>query len=143
MHWLAQCLEPAKWPKGSKEFQHPPRIEPKLPDSLEITLTTEPWVCINLLKKNRIWLVIFWVMDCCSWIAKVEYQGHTLYTRSKPLISTSYHIQHRLELKYFYFAQFLLNAHQAGHWPEKVRTEKLKFRTDLQDQVMDGWSATQ
>ena len=81
MHWLAQCLEPAKWPKGSKEFQHPPRIEPKLPDSLEITLTTEPWVCINLLKKNRIWLVIFWVMDCCSWIAQVEYQGHTLYTR--------------------------------------------------------------
>ena len=26
---------------------------------------------------------------------------------------------------------------------EKVRTEHWKFRTDLQDQVMDGWSVTQ
>ena len=26
---------------------------------------------------------------------------------------------------------------------EKVRTDNLKFRTDLQDQVMDGWSLTQ
>ena len=25
---------------------------------------------------------------------------------------------------------------------EKVRTENLKFRTDLRDQVMDGWSVT-
>ena len=26
---------------------------------------------------------------------------------------------------------------------EKVRTDSLKFRTDLRDQVMDGWSVTQ
>ena len=26
---------------------------------------------------------------------------------------------------------------------EKVRIDNLKFRTDLQDQVMDGWSVTQ
>ena len=26
---------------------------------------------------------------------------------------------------------------------EKLRTENLKFRTDLQDQEMDGWSVTQ
>ena len=26
---------------------------------------------------------------------------------------------------------------------EKVRTENLKFRTDLPDRVMEGWSATQ
>ena len=26
---------------------------------------------------------------------------------------------------------------------EKVRTENLKFRTDLQDLVKDGWSVTQ
>ena len=25
----------------------------------------------------------------------------------------------------------------------KVRTENLKFRTDLRDRVMDGWSVTQ
>ena len=60
-------------------------------------------------------------------------------------------LQHSLELKYFHFAQFLLDAYQAAHWLEKVRIEnlkiqkkkKLKFRTDLQDQVMYGWSATQ
>ena len=26
---------------------------------------------------------------------------------------------------------------------EKVRTENLKFRTDLRDRVMDGWSVLQ
>ena len=26
---------------------------------------------------------------------------------------------------------------------EKVRNENLKFRTDLPDRVMEGWSATQ
>ena len=26
---------------------------------------------------------------------------------------------------------------------EKVRTDNLKFRIDLQDQVMDGWLVTQ
>ena len=26
---------------------------------------------------------------------------------------------------------------------ESVRTDSLKFRTDLGDQVMDGWSVTQ
>ena len=26
---------------------------------------------------------------------------------------------------------------------EKVRTDNLKFRTDLRDRVMDGWSVTQ
>ena len=35
----------------------------------------------------------------------------------KPLIDTFYRIQHRLELKYFPFAQFLLNAHKAAHRP--------------------------
>ena len=56
----------------------------------------------------------------------------------KPLIDKSYRIRHRLELKYFHFAQFcslLIDL-------EKVRTKNLKFKTDLQDQVMDGWSVT-
>ena len=26
---------------------------------------------------------------------------------------------------------------------EKVRTERLKFRTDFRDQIIDGWSVTQ
>ena len=54
------------------------------------------------------------VQDCQSWIAQVEYQGQTRNTRileHKPLVNTSYHIQHKLELKYFHFAQCLLIAH--------------------------------
>ena len=46
------------------------------------------------------------------------------------------------ELKYFHFTQFLLIAHQQLIDLEKVKTQNLKFRTDLQDQVMDGWSVT-
>ena len=52
---------------------------------------------------------------------------------------TFYHIQHRLELKYFLFAQFLLIA--PSYQPSK--SENWELRTDLQDQVMDGWSVKQ
>ena len=65
---------------------------------------------------------LFCMQDCCSQIAQIEYQGQTLETRlleHKPLINTSYCIRHRLELKYFHFAQFLLNAHRAAHRPRK------------------------
>ena len=49
-------------------------------------------------------------------------------------------------MKYFHFEKFLLNASRAAQWLidlEKVRTDYLKFRTDLQDRVMGGWSVTQ
>ena len=62
----------------------------------------------------------FCMQDYCSWIAQVEYQGQTQYTRlleHKPLIDTSYRIGHRVELKCFHFAQFFLNVHQAAHQP--------------------------
>ena len=64
------------------------------------------------------WNSFFCMEGCCSRIAQVEYQGQTLHPRipeHKTLIEISYCIQHRLELKYFHFAQFLLNAHQAAH----------------------------
>ena len=49
-------------------------------------------------------------------IFQVEYQGQIRnILERKPLIDTSCHIRHRLELKYFHFAQFSLNAHQAAH----------------------------
>ena len=51
---------------------------------------------------------------------EVEYQGQTRNTRileRKPLIDASFRIRHRLELKYFYLAQFLLSAHRAAHQP--------------------------
>ena len=58
------------------------------------------------------------VQDCCTQIFHVEYQGQTRNMRileRKPLIETSYRIRHRLELKYFHFANFLLNAYRAAH----------------------------
>ena len=99
------------------------------PDSLRPVLTTKPLVCINNSEKtvhessyfancNQ----YFCVQDCHARIFQVEYQGQTRNTRireRKPLIDASYRIRHRLELKYFHFAQFLLYAHQAAHRPRK------------------------
>ena len=99
------------------------------PDSLRHAITTKPLVRIDCSKKtvydssyfatcNR----FFCVQDCHTWIFQVEYQGQTRNTRileRKPLIDTSYRIRHRLELKFFHFAQFLLNAHRAAHRPRK------------------------
>ena len=91
----------------------------------------------------------FCIQDCCSRNVQVEYQGQTQNTRileRKPLIDTSYRIRHRLELKNFHLAQFLLIAPRLIKQLtnlEKVRTQNLKFRTDLQDLDMDFWSVTQ
>ena len=88
----------------------------------------------------------FCVQDSCTWIFQVEYQGQIRNTRileRKPLINTSYHILHRLELKYFHLAQFFSMLIEQLIALEKVRTDDLKFRIDLQDRVMNGWSVTQ
>ena len=67
---------------------------------------------------RRISEPLFCGQDFSSWIAQVEYQGQTRKTRilerkkrEKPLIQTFYCIRHKLELKYFHFAQFFPNAH--------------------------------
>ena len=71
------------------------------------------------------------MQDFHSQIAQVEYQGQTLYTRildsKKPFTNICYHIRHRLELKYFLFAQFLLNAHQADHRSQKSENQELEI----------------
>ena len=43
----------------------------------------------------------------------------------------------------FYLAQFLLKLIEQLVDLRKKRTENLKFRTDLRDQVTDGWSVTE
>ena len=54
-----------------------------------------------------------------------------------------YGITHKLELKFFLFAQFLLNSHFEQLMNlRNLKTENLKFRTDLGDQVMSGLSET-
>ena len=70
------------------------------------------------------------MLDCCSRIAQVEYQGQTRYTRildRKSFICISSSIGHRLELKYFHFAQFLLNPHRAAHLPQKSENLELEI----------------
>ena len=68
---------------------------------------------------------IFGLQDYNSQIVQVELnQGQTRHTRileHKPFIDTCYPMGHRLELKYFLFPQFLLNAHQAADDLRKVR----------------------
>ena len=74
--------------------------------------------------------------DFSSWI--LTYQGQTRYTRVlnlKPFIDVCYSIEHRLVLKYFLFASMLIEQLIDLR---KVRSENLKFRTDLRDRVMDG-----
>ena len=53
-----------------------------------------------------------------------------------------YSIGHRLELKYFLLAQFLLNTSLAAHWPPRSEKWDLEIRTDLQDRLKGGWSGT-
>ena len=80
-------------------------------DSLQPVLTTRPLVRIDCSKKTEYDSLyfatcnqFFCLQDCSTQIFQVEYQGQLRNTRIlefKPLISTSYHILHRLELKYF------------------------------------------
>ena len=73
------------------------------------------------------------MQDCHSLISEVEYQGQTNYTRIlayKAFINTYYCIGHRLELKYYVFAQvLLLNNHQAAHQTQKNENWKLFGRS--------------
>ena len=129
-----------------------------------LTLCYSPWplshefVLWSSEKKNSICLVVFCNLQLfflcvyrivVLWLFKLNIKTRHEIPERKPLIDTSNHIQHRLELKYFLFAHFLLNAHWALTATEqlidleKVGTENFKFRTDLQGQVMVGWSVTQ
>ena len=49
----------------------------------------------------------------------------------------------RLELKVFLFTQFCSMLIEQLIDLRKVKTENLKFRTDLEDRVMNSWSVTQ
>ena len=83
--------------------------------------TIQPWFHIGLAKKQYMSRHILQPSTIFgTLIAQVEYQDLTLSTRildSKPSIDAFYRIGHRWKLKYFHFAHFLLNIHQAVHWP--------------------------
>ena len=145
---------PRKMTRSCRRIQHSSGIEPISPDILQLTLTTKSLIRINCLKKtvyNSSYFAtcnwFFGVQDCCTRNFHLEYQGQTRNTRTlerKPLIDTSYRIRYRLELKiYFTSHNFRSMLIEQLINLEKVRTDNLKFRTDLRDQCMDGWSVTQ
>ena len=130
VHWLAQCH--AKWPWDVREFKHPARItvvKPMLHKALQLALSTKPWVCFSLPKKQYTTRHISqpwtdFVQDCHSQIVHDENQGQTRYTKFLTLNLLCYQIGQRLELKYFLF---LLNEHWAAHRPQKSENWELKI----------------
>ena len=156
VHWLAQCH--TKWLRSCREFKHSAIIKLMESNYLLIALSTEPvshefvsiyWkkLCITchiLQAWTELLSAGLSFSDRSRWISRPEtiHQNSWLQT----FINTSHGIGHRLDslkLRYIHFAQFLLNAHLAAQNFRKVRTKNLKFRTDLQEHIMDGWSVTQ
>ena len=145
VHWRAHCH--AKWPRGGKEFQHPPRIESMSPNSLNHWAMSSYWSPKKRVHDSRYLATwnqpLLCMQDCCSRISLVEYQGQTSYIRilqCKPLIDTSFGSTLIGILPLHRFCSMLIE--QLINL-KKVRSENLKFRTDLQNRVMDGWSVTQ
>ena len=72
-----------KWQLCCRTIQHHVRIEPMSPVNLRQALTTQPLVLINCLEKTEYdssyylncFTLLFWVQNCQSQIAQVEYQG--------------------------------------------------------------------
>ena len=62
------------------------------------------------------------ISDSSGWISRLgkQYQNTWKQTYDQYILIWSYNIQHRLELKFFHFAQFLLNAHRAKHLLRKL-----------------------
>ena len=164
---MCQCTDGlchAKRPRCCRESQHSSGIEPISPNSLQPVLITEPLVCINCSKKKKHDWSYFATCNLdrtfCLQDAEDRNAYRTVVLRFSswrffklnrilertPLIDTSYCILHRLELKYFHpqtitiiFCSMLIKQLIDL---EKVRTDNLKFRTDLRNWVMDGWSVT-
>ena len=112
---------PGKWPRRGRAFQHSSGIEPRIegiesmsPDSLPLASTTKPLCHIKCWKKTVYDLSYF---ATCNRIFCIQ------DCRSRHNFCSML-IEQLVDL-------------------EKVRTDKLKFRTDLRDWVMDGWSVTQ
>ena len=116
VHWQAECLSPTQnciGEAGSFKLSEPEEITRMSPDSLQLTFTTKPWVCIDLpyaashISQPSTDLLR---VDCHCWIAQVdlEFQSQTRYYRildCKPFIDTYDRMGQILarELKFFLF----------------------------------------
>ena len=153
VNWRAQCH--AKWPRHCREFQHSSRIEPKSPDSLQFTLTTKPLVHINCWKKTVHDSLYF--ATCNQFFANrtVKRWSFKLNINARHEILEFLSSNHWLicliafninwswnNFTLHNFAQSSMLIEQLINL-KKVKTDNLKFGTDLWDRVMDGWSVTQ
>ena len=155
MHWRPQCH--AKWKMGSGEFQPLPGIEPISPDSLRLTLTTKPLVRVGWWIKrlhdssyfatsNRFFAYRTVVLDYSSWISRPESAARHeipefLYANLWSIHLDAFDIDWSWNILTLHNFCSLLIEQLIDL--EKVRTKNLKFRTDLRDRVMNGWSVTQ
>ena len=110
VNWLGRAQCDAKWQGRDRAFQHSWGIEPRLPDSV--------YDSSYFATCNRFFLragVLF--SDCSNWISRPDTIHQNSWTQTfEQYISCT---QHRLELKFFHFAHFLHNAHQAARRPWK------------------------
>ena len=146
-HWRAEYS--AKWPWGCREFQHPAQWAcwnwthvAWLTVALLLALNSNPYDSIGIYpstqKQRVIWLVISCnlqqilpVQDCHSRISKVEYQGQTRNTKILTANLLSKHFVSQMFSVCTIFAQ-------SSPLSSSSTNENLKFRTDLQDLLMDG-----
>ena len=157
VHWRAQCH--TKWPRHSKRFHHQCGIKPEPSDSLWLTLTTKLWVHVTLQKK-MVYIIKFFAacnnfFECRIVILrllrsniKARHQKIWILER-KPLIDTSFCIQHGLSWNIFTLHNFcsklmgqLIDLEKVRLWTENLKF-RMKFRTYLWDWAVDGWSVTQ
>ena len=150
LHWRAQCN--TKWQRGCRGFQYPVRIKPGPADSLWITLTTKPWICVSLQEKSIYHLKYF---ATCN----IFFASRIVILR---LLRLNIMARHEIP-EFFNTNLWLIHVsafNMSWSWNiltlhifcsllieqlidlKKVRSENLKFRTDLRDQVMDGHSVT-
>ena len=132
---------PLKMAEGCQRVSAPccSRTRVALP---QFALTTEPWDCniiVSIYRKKTVYdsshLATLNRFFACRivvlWLLKLNIKRYTRILDCKPFIDTCYRIEHRLELKYFHFAQFLLNAHLAaqlaGHQTQKSENWELEI----------------
>ena len=106
---------------------------------------------------------IFCVQDCHFQIAQIEYQGQTHTLALLPRVKSRYSASDKIHQN-SWLQTFVDTCYCIGHILNgniftshilcsmlikqlidlrKVRAENLKFRTDLRDRVVDGWSVIQ
>ena len=138
---------------AAEEFQHSSGIEPISPDSLLPASTTKPWVRISYMKKtvydssffascNRFFAYRTVVLGLFKLNIKAGHEIRKFFSANLKSINLS---AFDIDWSWIIFTvhNFCSLLIEQLIDLEKVRTDYLKFRTDLLDRVMDASSVTQ